>query len=48
MKEPTVVLQVLPRNANSNNDSDDESVIQYKVVLNPNDLSGLETREVQE
>ncbi len=45
MKEPAAMLQVPHRNENINDDSDDESVIQDKEVLNPNDLSGLETRE---
>ncbi len=45
MKEPTLTLQFPLRNKNSNDDSNNESVSQDKVVLNPNDISGLETRE---
>ncbi len=45
MKEPNVVVQVPHRNKNGDEDSDNESVIQDKGVLNPNDLSILETRE---
>ncbi len=45
MKEPTVALQVPHRNANSDDDSSDESFIQDKGFLNPNDLSGLENRD---
>ncbi len=45
MKEPTVTLQVPRGIKNGNEDSNDEAVIQDKGVLNPNDPSGLETRE---
>ena len=41
MKEPTVALEVPHRNTNSDDNSKDESVIQDKGILNPNDLSGL-------
>jgi hypothetical protein len=45
MREPTVALQVPHRNKNGNEDSNNEYVIQDKRVCNPNDPSGLETRE---
>ncbi len=45
MKDTTVELQVPRRNKNGNEDSNNESVIQDMGVLNPNDLSGLETRQ---
>ncbi len=41
MKEPNVALQVPHGNKNGNKDSNDESIIQDKVVLNPNDPSGM-------
>ncbi len=45
IKEPTVALQVPHRKEDSDDDSNNGSVIQDKRFLNPNDLSGLETRE---
>ncbi len=45
MKEPIVALQFPRRNKNGDEDSIDESVIQDERVLNPNVLSGMETRE---
>ena len=45
MKEPTVTLQVPHRSSNSNEESNNGVIIHNKGVLNPNDLSGLETRE---
>ncbi len=45
MKEPIVELRVPHMNENGDEDSNDESVIQDKEVLNPDDPSGLETRE---
>ena len=45
MKEPTVTLQVTCRNYDNDEDSDDEANNLNVGMLNPNDISGLETRE---
>ncbi len=45
MKEPTVTLQVPNRNSHSNYDNNDGAVFQDKAVLNPRDLSILDTKE---
>ena len=45
MKDPIVVIQVPCRNKNGNKDSNNESVIQDKMVCKPNDTSGLEARD---